>query len=70
MISMPLPTNGLRPPQGQRDPLQDWLWSNYRIEVPITWWHGQRLLRVSCHLYNDVEDIERLVKRLIVALRD
>lgn len=72
MISMPLPTNGLSaPPQGQRDPLQDWLWSNCRIEVPITWWHGQRLLRVSCHLYNDVEDIERLVKALDrVALRD
>jgi len=72
MISMPLPSNGLSaPPQGQRDPLQDWLWSNYRIEVPITWWHGQRLLRVSCHLYNDVEDIERLVKALDrVALRD
>ena len=72
MISLPLPTNGLSAPApGQRDPLQDWLWSTYRIEVPITWWHGQRLLRVSCHLYNDVEDIERLVKALDrVSLRD
>ncbi len=72
MVSLPLPTHGLSAPaQGQRDPLQDWLWSTYRIECPITWWHGQRLLRVSCHLYNDAEDIERLVKALDrVGLRD
>lgn len=72
MISLPLPTNGLSAPaQGQRDPLQDWLWSSCRIEVPITWWHGQRLIRVSCHLYNNEEDIEKLVKALDrVSLRD
>lgn len=72
MISLPLPSHGLSAPaQGQRDPLQDWLWSTYRIECPITWWHGQRLLRVSCHLYNDAADIELLVKALDrVGLRD
>ncbi|MES2788069.1 MAG: aminotransferase class V-fold PLP-dependent enzyme [Planctomycetota bacterium] len=65
MISLPLPLQGLSaPPQGQRDPLQDRLWSEHQIEVPITWWHGQRLVRVSCHLYNDFDDIERLVKAL------
>ena len=65
MISLPLPTQGLSAPaQGQRDPLQDRLWSEHQIEVPITWWHGQRLLRVSCHIYNTADDIERLAKAL------
>lgn len=65
MISLPLPTQGLSAPaQGQRDPLQDRLWSEYQIEVPITWWHGERLLRVSCHLYNTADDIDLLVKAL------
>lgn len=65
MISLPIPSQGLSAPaQGQRDPLQDRLWSEHQIEVPITWWGGQRLLRVSCHLYNTEEDIDRLVKVL------
>lgn len=69
MISLPLPTQGLSAPaQGQRDPLQDRLWSEHQIEIPITWWHGQRLLRVSCHLYNTADDIQRLVKVLGSAL--
>lgn len=69
MISLSLPLQDLiAPPQGQRDPLQDHLWDKHRIEVPITWWHGQRLLRVSCHLYNDTKDIDILVKALQAAL--
>lgn len=65
MISMPLPLQGLTaPPQGKRDPLQDWLWDNHQIEVPITWWQGHRLLRVSCHLYTDSDDIAKLSQAL------
>lgn len=70
MISLPLPLQGLSATShGQRDPLQDRLWSEHQIEVPITWWHGQRLLRVSCHLYNTADDIDRLVKALKGALQ-
>lgn len=69
MISLPLPTQGLTAPgHGHRDPLQDYLWDEHRIEVPITWWHGQRLVRVSCHLYTTTDDIERLSKGLTEAL--
>ena len=37
---------------GQRHPLQDWLWENHRIEIPIIHWRNQFLVRVSAHLYN------------------
>jgi isopenicillin-N epimerase len=40
------------------------LWEEYRIEVPIFEWRDQRILRVSCHLYNRWEDIEHLLKAL------
>jgi len=70
MISLPLPTQGLSPPsQWLRDPLHDRLWEENQIEVPITWWRGQRLLRVSCHLYNTTNDIDRLVDALRQNLR-
>jgi isopenicillin-N epimerase len=70
MIALPLPTQGLAAPdQGQRDPLHDKLWSDYQVEVPITWWRGKRLLRVSCHLYNTLDDIDRLVDALRRELR-
>jgi isopenicillin-N epimerase len=70
MIALPLPLQGLTAPdQGHRDPLHNKLWSEYQIEIPITWWRGKRLLRVSCHLYNTLDDIDRLVKALKHELR-
>lgn len=49
---------------GQRDPLQDALWNRHKIEVPLPRWHGRRLIRVSCHLYNSRDDVDRLVDAL------
>lgn len=37
---------------GHRHPLQDWLWQQRRIEIPIVAWGDQLLIRVSAHLYN------------------
>jgi isopenicillin-N epimerase len=56
MISLPLPPGDARA-------LQEALWRQ-QIEVPIIDWQGQRLVRVSCHLYTQAEDIERLAGAL------
>jgi isopenicillin-N epimerase len=65
MITLPIPSKGVEPPKHpQRDPLQDVLWEQHRIEVPIVHWHGRRYIRVSCHLYNTREEIDRLVLAL------
>lgn len=65
MISLPLPTEGLTaPPHGHPDPLHSKLWSDHQVEIPITWWRGQRLLRVSCHVYTTESDIDKLVDAL------
>lgn len=57
MIALPLP-------DGEAEPLQADLWRRYRIEVPIVAWQGRRLVRVSCHLYNQPSDIEHLTGAL------
>ncbi len=65
MIGLPLPPTGKPAPrQGIRDQLQNPLWEKYGIEIPIVHWRGERLLRVSCHLYNTREDIDRLCSAL------
>ncbi|MBW3541864.1 MAG: aminotransferase class V-fold PLP-dependent enzyme [Planctomycetes bacterium] len=67
MLSFPLPPledDEPPVPPGRPDPLQQRLWSERRIEVPVTRWSGRRLLRVSCHLYNTEADIDRLAEAL------
>lgn len=46
------------------DPLQRALWEQHRIEVPVMDWHNRRHLRVSCHLYNTRDEIDRLLAAL------
>jgi isopenicillin-N epimerase len=46
------------------NPLQHTIWRELGIEVPVVGFRGQRFLRVSCHLYNDTADIDRLVSGL------
>lgn len=57
MVSVPIP-------DGDAPALQEKLWNEHRIEVLVKQWNGRRLLRVSCHLYNDRADVERLVEAL------
>ena len=65
MITLPIPASDDPPPEGgQRDPLQNILWDEYKIEVPIIHWKGHRFVRVSCHLYNSQKEIDRLVNAL------
>jgi len=44
--------------------LQQGLWEGSRIEVPIFTWRDRPWIRVSCHLYNTENDVERLVEAL------
>lgn len=65
MLSLKLDTALWKlPVRNQIDPLQQALWDRYRIEVPCPRHAGQRLLRVSCHLYNSESDIDRLYEAL------
>jgi isopenicillin-N epimerase len=54
----------LQLPDGDRAELQQALWNEYGVEVPIIDFAGRRLIRVSCHLYNTTDDIERLAAAL------
>ncbi len=46
------------------NPLQHTIWQRYGIEVPIVDFRGRRYIRVSCHLYNDTAQIDRLIVAL------
>ncbi|HEX3316204.1 MAG TPA: aminotransferase class V-fold PLP-dependent enzyme [Gemmataceae bacterium] len=48
-------------PPGDARELQNRLWTEHQIEVPIVAWNEGRYIRVSCHLYNDRAQIDRLV---------
>jgi len=64
MIALPLPDSVAEPPEGHMHPLQQALWDQHQIEVPIVNWHGRRFIRVSGYLYNQPGDIDRLVGAL------
>ena len=49
-------------PPGDAAALQRQLWADDGIEVPIISWNDRRWIRVSCHLYNTRQEIDRLVE--------
>jgi isopenicillin-N epimerase len=57
MAHMPLPS-------GPTHELQRLLWEKHRIEIPVIEWQGERYIRVSCHLYNEAAQIDRLIAAL------
>ena len=62
MIAVPLPPSDYKKPRpNSMHPLQLELRERYRIEVPVMEYCGQFFLRVSCHLYNTIEDIDQLL---------
>lgn len=67
MIAVPLPAadySSKKSPPNAIHPLQQQLAELHRIEVLVTECHGQKYLRVSCHLYNTKADIDALVAAL------
>jgi isopenicillin-N epimerase len=62
MVSLELPIESHRDSPGMSHPLQKWLWERHQIEVPVMSWREKTLLRVSTHLYNSIEDIDKLVQ--------
>lgn len=48
-------------PDGDAPSLQRALWERHRIETPIIAWGSTRWIRVSCHLYNTKQQIDRLI---------
>lgn len=68
MVSFELPEGY---PDGARwDPLQDRLLFEYSVEVPITAWPQppRRLLRISAHIYNDLDDYRALANAMEAVL--
>ena len=68
MASLPLPPGEPGPPPLFEDPLQQVLVRQHRIEVPITGWEGQRVIRISAQAYNHAEQYERLGSALARSL--
>jgi isopenicillin-N epimerase len=65
MATVALPWLTERAPHpGATHALQQRLWRDDQIEVPLVDWDGQMYVRVSCHLYTRPEHIDRLIAAL------
>ena len=66
IAAVPLPEAFGVPIGAAIDSLQDWLWHECQIEVPIIPWVNpdQKLIRVSAQLYNDIGQFEYLAQAL------
>ncbi len=65
MIAVPLPASDVKKSKpNAMHPLQQQLWERHQIEIPIPECCGQSFIRVSCHLYNTRDEIDRLIEAL------
>ncbi len=60
MAALPLPPSDAEVTHGKPDPLQVTLRNEFQIETPVVRWRDQRFIRVSAHLYNSTDDVQRL----------
>ncbi|APZ96093.1 aminotransferase class V-fold PLP-dependent enzyme [Fuerstiella marisgermanici] len=60
-VELPQPADWKPGYHGHPDPLQLELRDEHGIELPVAAWNGRRFLRVSAHLYNSQEDIDKLL---------
>ena len=71
LAALPLPGSvagpGALPGSGSLDPLQDHLFTEHQIEVPVFSWpgDGKRLIRIAAQRYNARADYERLARALV-----
>jgi isopenicillin-N epimerase len=66
MATVPLSDAAGHPLPSQRTAVQEWLWEDQRIEVPVSVWPEwpHLILRVSAQIYNRVDQFERLATAL------
>lgn len=65
MIAIPLPGVARSADYpNMTHPLQQALWDESRIEIPIIEWRGRVHIRISCHLYHTPADVDRLCEAL------
>ena len=60
-VELPQPADWTPGYHGHPDPLQIDLRDHHGIEVPVAAWNGHRYLRVSAHLYNSTDDVDKLL---------
>ncbi len=74
MAAVPLPSRpwGRALPMGGMDPLQERLFGDFSIEIPITLWADpcRRAVRISAHLYNTIEEFRYLATGLAASALD
>ncbi len=65
MIAIPLPgVSRSADYPNMTHPLQQALWEEAQIEIPIIEWRGRVHIRISCHLYHSPSDVDRLCQAL------
>lgn len=62
MATAPLPANA------EIGALKQWLYDEYRIEIPLIEWNGNKLVRISVQGYNSARDVARLCRALSALL--
>jgi len=70
MAALPLPDGDSAPPPMEFDPLQNKLFHQFHLEIPVISWPvpPKRLLRYSVQIYNSREDLLRLTSVLYEVL--
>lgn len=58
------------PPETDINGLKTSLYDEFRIEVPLTEWNGQKFMRISIQAYNTAADINMLLQALQILLVD
>jgi isopenicillin-N epimerase len=60
MRAIPLPVGSLE----RMDEIKRRLWDDYQVEIPLSFWNGQYLIRISVTAYNAPRDVDRLLEGL------